>query len=126
MNDEISEDIDTKIVLAYMKYLAEDRLRKGAPGMLIALNSLAMKMYGVYVTELLVRNPKGFVDVLNMYFRNQDTTQRFVRYLLKPLAEAGGEDGRRAIEALINGDKAEFITYSVKVLRDKAKKWFKS
>jgi len=94
--------------------------------MLIALNSLAMKKYGAYVTELLVRNPSGFVDVLNTYFRNQDTTQRFIRYLLKPLVEAGDEDGRKAVEALITGDKSEFITYSVKVLKDKAKKWFKS
>ncbi len=124
--NEVSEDIDTKIVLAYIKYLAENRLRKGAPGMLIALNSLAMKKYGAYVTELLVRNPSGFVDVLNTYFRNQDTTQRFIRYLLKPLVEAGDEDGRKAVEALITGDKSEFITYSVKVLKDKAKKWFKS
>jgi len=124
--NEVSEDIDTKIVLAYIKYLTEDRLRKGAPGMLIALNSLAMKKYGVYVTELLVKNPKGFIDVLNTYFRNQDTAQRFVRYLLKPLIEAGGEDGRRAVEALINGDRAEFTAYSVKVLKDRAKKWFKS
>ena len=122
---EVSEDINTKIVLAYIKYLAEDRLRKGAPGMLMALNSLAMKKYGSYITELLIKNPNGFVDVLNTYFRNKDTTQRFIRYLLKPLTEAGSEDGRKAVEALIAGNKVEFITYSVKVLKDKARRWFK-
>ena len=124
-NKVMSLSEDTRIVLAYLQNVMEERLRKHMPGLLISLNMYAYSRYGKYATQLFASSPKSFVDVIRIYFRgNEDMVKRMLRYLLKPLEDAG-DTGRKAIDALVNGDEDLFLRLSTKILKDRAKKWFK-
>ena len=116
---------DARIVLTYLQSVIEDRLKKHTPGLLISLNMYAYSRYGKYATQLFTADPKAFVDLLRTYFRgNEEMVVRMIRYLLKPLNDAG-DKGIEAINALIRGDNEEFIKLSVKLLKKEAKKWLK-
>ncbi len=119
------KDEVAKVVLAYLQSVMENRLKRHTPGLLISLNMFAYSRYGKYATHLFMSDPKAFVDLLRMYFRgNEEMARRMMKYLLKPLDDAG-EEGKEAIEALLKGDNEKFIKLSVKLLKDEAMRWLK-
>ena len=121
----MSKDEDTKFVLTYLQSVIEDRLKKHMPGLLLSLNMHAFSRYGKYAPQLFASNPLAFVNILKIYFRgNDELVIRLLRYLLKPLNDAGSA-GQEAIESLVKGDEKKFIEIATRLLKKEAKKWFK-
>ncbi len=112
-----------KVVKAYLAHLVDNSLKRHVPGLHISLNMFTYGRYGKYPGELLYADPKAFITVLKEYFRDQEMVRRLLKYLLKPLEE--NTDGRKAINALINGQYDDFRKYVVIALKDRAMKWVK-
>ncbi len=115
-------DSERDVVMVYLKHIAESRLKRHTPGLYISLNMFSYARNGLYISDLLVKKPEKFFEVLKSYFGSEEMAKRIVRHVLKPLAEAG-QDGEEAINKLIRGDAEGFFEIAERLLKDEAKRW---